>query len=67
MTSASRRETIRAERDLESADFIDRYADAVAGGLPFGPNRLQHPEPVRGPLLVALRGLASSFRAGLVD
>lgn len=67
MTRAQRRETIRAERDIESADFIDAYADAVERGLPFGPNRLRHPEEVRSPLLAALRGLASSFRAGLVD
>lgn len=67
MTRSRRRETIRAERDLESADFIDRYADAVENGLPFGPNRLRHPEEIRSPLLSALRGLASSFRAGIVD
>jgi hypothetical protein len=67
MTRSRRRETIRAERDLESADFIDRYADAVESGLPFGPNNLRHPDEVRAPLLAALRGLASSFRAGIVD
>lgn len=67
MSRRQRRETIRAERDLESAAFIDLYADAVEKGLPFGPNRLRHPEEVRSPLLAALRGLASSFRAGIVD
>lgn len=61
------RDLIRAERDLEAAAFVDQYADAVEKGLPFGPNRLRHPPEIRGPLLAALRGLASSFRAGLVE
>lgn len=67
MTRSRRRVTIRAERDIEIADHIDGYAGAVENGLPFGPNQLQHPPEIRGPLLAALRGLASSLRAGIVD
>ena len=61
------RDLIRAERDIEVAGWVDRYADAVEHGLSLGPNRLQHSAEVRGPLVVAFRGLASSIRAGLVE
>lgn len=57
---------VRAERDFEIAGFLDGYADHVeAGGTPA--NRLEHPEEIKGPLVVTLRGLASSIRAGLVE
>jgi hypothetical protein len=61
------RDMIRAERDLEIADFFDQYAAAVEQGLGHGPGPRRHPEEIRGPLVSALRGLASSIRAGLVD
>lgn len=51
------------ERDLRTADFLDGYADLVAAAR--GPRA--HPEGIKGPLTIALRGLASSIRAGLVD
>lgn len=57
----------RAERDIEIADFIERYADAVDQGLRYGPNPLQHSEEVKGVLVTSYRGLASSIRAGLVE
>ncbi|MFN3943908.1 MAG: hypothetical protein ACK4K7_03115 [Allosphingosinicella sp.] len=67
------REAIRAERDIEVAAWLDGYAYMMEA--PPRPrekweapvNRVDHPPEVKGPLIVALRGLASSIRAGLVD
>lgn len=67
MTRRDRDRSIRHERDIQTAGFLDGYADAVEIGLSWGPNKLRHPPEIRALLTVALRGLASSIRAGLVD
>lgn len=67
------RESARRERDSEIADFLDGYSDLInapprrreVGEAPV--NSRRHPDEVLGPLTIALRGLASSIRAGLVE
>jgi hypothetical protein len=61
-------EEVRAERDFEIADFVEGYALMIERPeLPLDPNGLQYSPETRGPLAVALRGLAASIRAGLVE
>jgi hypothetical protein len=67
VTRKKRDRSIRDSRDLELAAFVDGYAEAVANGMSWGPNRLKHPAEIRGLLATTLRGLASTIRAGLVD
>lgn len=63
----------RAERDIEVAAFLDGYADLVEKGprkresWEHAVNQIRIPEECRGSHVVALRGLASSIRAGLVE
>jgi hypothetical protein len=58
MTRSRRRETIRAERDLEIADLLDGYARLV---------RAQEGHECAGKIATAVEGLASSLRAGVLD
>lgn len=67
MTRHKRDRSIRDTRDIEIAAFLEEHAAAVRNGLSISPNRMRYPEEIRGPLVTALNGLASSIRAGLVE
>lgn len=64
-TFAQVRQEAVKERDRQTAAFLNGYARCLEHGLSV--NRRRHPEEIREPLIDALRGLASSIRAGLVD
>lgn len=72
-THAEIREAARAERDIEIAAWMDGYAYMIeqpprrreAWEAPV--NRIEHAAVVKSELVAALRGLASSLRAGLVE